>query len=276
MSRRTPTIRRSHGSSCPIVVSGPWPGSTRTSAGTSLARRERCRHLLIVAAGEVGPAIGSGEEDVAREQEPVSLLIQADRSLRVPGRVQHVEDEVADPDLLSLDQVAGRPSRLQLEPVVVSAIEPIRVIRMDRERRLRCLHQRGVVEDVVDVPVRVRDEVQAEPVGRGALDQRGGGSHAGIEDEGIGRAAVPDEVGVRLHGPNAAGLDPRAVRRIVGRAPACSTTTYRSLLASAARTHGADGSIRQAQPEVPGQLSGEFVLDLLHRDRAAKLCVRGT
>ena len=41
-------------------------------------------------------------------------------------------------------------------------------------------------------------------------------------------------------------------------------------------TDDAGDSIRQAEPEVPRQLSGELVLDLVHRDRVAELARRAT
>ncbi len=211
-SRPASAIRRIHGSSRATVVSGPWPGSTRTAPGSSRSQaRQGGDHGRVVAAGEIGAAVGAGEEDVSGEEQRLALLVQADGSLGVPRQVQHVPHQVADAQLLPLAQVDRGHRALDLEAVVVRRTEPIRIVRVDRQRRPRCPHQRGVVEGVVDVPVRVGDEVQPQPVGSDPLHQRRGGAHAGVEHERIGRAAVPDEVRVRLPRPEGADLEVRMV-----------------------------------------------------------------
>ena len=82
---------------------------------------------------------------------------------------------------------------------------------MDRERRLAGSHERRVVEDVVDVAVGVGDEMEAQPVRGDAFHERCRGSHARIEHQGVGGAAVPDEVGVRLPRAERADLQAHAV-----------------------------------------------------------------
>ena len=147
----------------------------------------------------------------------MALLVEADRSLRVARRVEHVEDKIADAHLLAFCQIAAGGHGLQLEAIVVAAVEPIRVVGMDRQRCPRGLDERRVVEDVVDVPVRVRDEVQPQPTRLRALHERLRGAHAGVDNERLGRASVPDEVGVRLPWPEGADLDPHGVRAVLGR-----------------------------------------------------------
>jgi hypothetical protein len=85
---------------------------------------------------------------------------------------------------------------------------------MDGERRARRPHQGRVVEDVVDVPVRVGNEVQVQAIGGHALDERLRGTHSGVEDERIGRVAVPDEIRVRLPRTERGDLHPHAVLEI--------------------------------------------------------------
>ena len=71
MSRRPASaMRRIQGSSRSSVVSAPWPGSTRTPR-RQLARQagERRDHGRVVAAGEIGAAVGAGEEHVPGEQQ---------------------------------------------------------------------------------------------------------------------------------------------------------------------------------------------------------------
>ena len=115
-----------------------------------------------------------------------------------------------------------------------------------------------------------RDEVQAQPVRGGTLHRGGSSSHAGIEDERIGRAAVPDEIRFVSTGQRAGSI--RAPwTRSSARAPWRWTTTSSLSAASAARTDDADDPIRQAEPEVSRQLSGELVFDLVHRDPVAEL-----
>ena len=173
MSRPDSAIRRSQGSSRSMVVSAPCPGRTRTPGGISRARRASDAAICssLPPGRSVRPYVPAKRTSPA-SRSAVPLLVEADRSLRVPRRMQHVEDEVTDPDLLAFHQFAGGSDRAKVEPVVVAPVEPVGVIGMDRQRRLRCIHQRGVVEDVIDVPVRVRDEVQAQAVGGGALHQR--------------------------------------------------------------------------------------------------------
>ena len=213
-SRPASAIRRSQGSSRSRVVSGPWPGRTRT-AGRQVASQasEAGDHGVVVAAGQIGAAVGAGKQDVPAEQQPGPLLVEADGPLGVAGRVEHVEDEVANRQLLTLLQVTGRDARLHLEPVVVGRGEPMLVERMDGKRRPRSAHQRCVVEDVVDVPVRVGHQVQRQPVRRDPIEEWLGGAQAGVDDQGIGRAAVPDEVRVGLPRPERTDLEARMVIR---------------------------------------------------------------
>ena len=139
-------------------MAGKHPHGRRNVAGEA---RERGDHLLVVAARKIGSSVRAGKEHVAREHEAQSLLVEADRSLAVPGRVQDVEREVADAKLFTLAEVPGRDAGFDLEPVVVPAVEPIRVVGMDGERCPGRAHQRPVVEDVVDVAVRVGDHMEA-------------------------------------------------------------------------------------------------------------------
>src|SRR5688500_3295897 len=48
--------------------------------------RERGAHLLIIAAGKIGPAIAAGEQDVAGQEDAVPLVEQTDGTLGVPRR----------------------------------------------------------------------------------------------------------------------------------------------------------------------------------------------
>jgi hypothetical protein len=67
--------------------------------------------------------------------------------------VKDVEEEVADAELVALVQVLRGHARLDLKSVAVRAVQPIGIIRVNGERRIRGTHQRRVVEDMVDVPV---------------------------------------------------------------------------------------------------------------------------
>ena len=186
--------------------------------------RERGDHLLVAAARKIGSSVRPGEEDVTREQEAQPLLVEADRSLAVAGQMQDVEGEVADAKLFTFAEVPGRDAGFSLEPVVVPTVEPIRVVGMDGERCTGRAHQRPVVKDVVDVAVRVGDDVQPKAVLGEGVHQRIGRAHAGVEYERVRRATVPHEVGVRLPRTEDADLDADGVPRSAAGVPNDSTT----------------------------------------------------
>ena len=126
----------SHGRSRPIVVSGPWPGRTASGSSKVASRAERLDHLLRRAARQVHPPPPAGEERVAAEQQAVVGRPEADRALRVAGRVEDREADLAEPDLAALREVdrgdAGRD--LERRPERLRVREPVGVQRVDRDR----------------------------------------------------------------------------------------------------------------------------------------------
>src|SRR5664280_3255633 len=70
--------------------------------------RERVHHGCGVTAREVDPPPAAGEERVAREEHAVLGGYQGDRSLRMPGRVKHLETHVAETDQTALGELHGR------------------------------------------------------------------------------------------------------------------------------------------------------------------------
>ncbi len=86
----------------------------------------------------------------------------------------------------TFDELARGRHRLEVETVAVAAVEAVRVLGMDRQRRPTGAQQWRVVEDVVDVAVRVSDEVQTQAVRRGALHEGLRGPHARVDHQRVG------------------------------------------------------------------------------------------
>ena len=158
-----------------MVVLGPWPvvGSARSN---SLARIPAYEERAV-AVGQVGPADGAGEEDVAAEHEG-GLGVEADEDDRagaVAGDLADLEVEPAELEPLAVvDEPVGLgadhgipngPLRLASGSVRSGAsFRPM----ISGSLREDLLHRR-VAGDVVDVAVRVQDRRRGlSPRGRGA------------------------------------------------------------------------------------------------------------
>ena len=188
----------------PIVVAAPCPGSTRRRSSSPESRPIEPDHLLRGTAREVNAAPPAREEGVAAEQHALVLGEQADRALGVSGRVQDAKADVAEPDLAPLGELHGRHRRDDRERGVERprVLEAVAVGRMDGDGRTGVLGHRGVVPDVIPVPVRADDQLQG-PV---PLFQRSGdpGQRRGrrVDGDRLARRRIREDVDVGCDRPD--------------------------------------------------------------------------
>ena len=125
-SSRTDQVRRrsrppsrtssSHARSRPIVVSGPWPGNTRTRSSSSVRRGRATRP----SPSGSPPGRSTRPQPPANSVSPLnsrpsSAVEETDRSFGVAGRVEHGQADLPEPDLAALGQLDGRDGRHDLE-----------------------------------------------------------------------------------------------------------------------------------------------------------------
>ena len=205
LGRHAPPAQRARDVSREQLHAGVEP------AEALVQRAVQRRGPLVAGHGEVGPPAVADEERVAREHEPRLVAARAvghDQAAvlgAVPGRVEHVQRDVADVDAVGVAQ----------RPVLVDGVRDL----VDRDPAAVLLRQHAVTGDVVGVRVRLDHAHQAGAV---ALAQ---GEHLAhvqrrIDDHGLAGCLAAHEIGgtaqVAPHDlleDHASNPSPRAITR---------------------------------------------------------------
>ena len=153
----------SQGSSRSIVVSWPCPGRTRSVRSSDAIRVSDSTICSSEPPGKSVRPQAPAEQGVAAEQEPLAARQQADRALRVAGRVQHVQGDAAEADLAAFGQVDGGNAGDQRErgrDGRTGMFQAVPVRDVDGQLGAGRLDHGRVVADVIPVPVRAHDQLE--------------------------------------------------------------------------------------------------------------------
>ncbi len=205
--RRTASIQAR---SRPIVVSRPCPGNTWTRSSRSASRPS---DAAITSSSPPGRSVRP--QPPANSVSPLnSRPSSADRRQTDPGvwpgRVEHLQADLAETDLAALRQLDGRHRGHDLErrrDHRARRLEVVAIGGVDRDLRTGVLGHGRVVPDVVPVAMGADDELEGPAALLEGAGDPGERRRRGVDGDGLARRRVREHVDVRRDGPDD-GVDP--------------------------------------------------------------------